>query len=231
MAIARHGDDTRDARLRCRSPTVAGLLPPHPRRGRRLLWCNARVVALGFYTKLGLHTEGDEFDIPGIGPHYVMTRWLAHLRPARVEEAAALSALALRSKATWGYSAEFLERCAGDLAVSESQLRGGARHTIVATVQGEIVGFHTIEPQPTGELLLDAVFVEPAWIGRGIGRELFDHAVGVALKLGAARLVAIADPNAAGFYSRLGMRPDGEVPSPVDPARKLPRFVLDLIAP
>ena len=44
--------------------------------GGGLLWCNARVAALGFYERLGLEREGELFDIPGIGPHYVMTAWL-----------------------------------------------------------------------------------------------------------------------------------------------------------
>lgn len=38
------------------------------------LWCNARVSAVGFYRRLGWETEGEEFDIPTVGPHYIM-RW------------------------------------------------------------------------------------------------------------------------------------------------------------
>ena len=41
-------------------------------RKATILWCNARVVALNFYKKLGFKTIGTEFDIPFIGPHYVM---------------------------------------------------------------------------------------------------------------------------------------------------------------
>jgi ribosomal protein S18 acetylase RimI-like enzyme len=41
-------------------------------RGAGYLWCNARISALGFYQRMGMETVGDEFDIPGIGPHYVM---------------------------------------------------------------------------------------------------------------------------------------------------------------
>ena len=37
-----------------------------------LLWCNARIGALAFYETLGLQTIGPEFDIAGIGAHYVM---------------------------------------------------------------------------------------------------------------------------------------------------------------
>ena len=37
-----------------------------------LLWANARVTALPFYTKLGFGTHGPEFLIEGIGPHFVV---------------------------------------------------------------------------------------------------------------------------------------------------------------
>jgi GNAT superfamily N-acetyltransferase len=40
--------------------------------GARLLWCNARVFACGFYSKLGFEIVGSEFDIPDVGPHYRM---------------------------------------------------------------------------------------------------------------------------------------------------------------
>ena len=42
--------------------------------GGAFLWCNARVGALGFYTRMGLEPVGDEFEMPGIGGHYVMWR-------------------------------------------------------------------------------------------------------------------------------------------------------------
>jgi len=37
------------------------------------LWFNARTSALPFYRKLGFETVGEEFDVPTVGPHYVMT--------------------------------------------------------------------------------------------------------------------------------------------------------------
>lgn len=40
--------------------------------GAEVLWCNARTGALGFYQRLGFETVGDEFEIEGIGPHFVM---------------------------------------------------------------------------------------------------------------------------------------------------------------
>ena len=41
---------------------------------RPSLWCNARLHAVGFYERQGWKVEGDEFDVPDIGPHFVM-RW------------------------------------------------------------------------------------------------------------------------------------------------------------
>ncbi|MFZ6052704.1 GNAT family N-acetyltransferase [Halocola ammonii] len=37
-----------------------------------LLWCDARKVALDFYTKLGFKIKGDWYDKPNIGPHKLM---------------------------------------------------------------------------------------------------------------------------------------------------------------
>ena|ERR1051326_5864857 len=37
--------------------------------GAKLLWCNARTDAVGFYLGLGFEIVGNEFDIPDVGPH------------------------------------------------------------------------------------------------------------------------------------------------------------------
>ena len=42
-----------------------------------LLWCNAREVAFLFYQRLGLQTVEPLFDIPGVGPHKVMYKYLS----------------------------------------------------------------------------------------------------------------------------------------------------------
>jgi GNAT superfamily N-acetyltransferase len=43
----------------------------------RLLWCNARVSALGFYARHGWRVDSEEFDIPTAGPHRRMSKLLA----------------------------------------------------------------------------------------------------------------------------------------------------------
>lgn len=36
------------------------------------IWCNARKKALRFYQNIGFEVISPEFEVPGIGPHYVM---------------------------------------------------------------------------------------------------------------------------------------------------------------
>lgn len=50
--------------------TIAQCQSPPP----TLVWCNARITAAGYYAKLGFAPRGDEFEIEGIGPHFVMAR-------------------------------------------------------------------------------------------------------------------------------------------------------------
>ena len=44
------------------------------KRNHDILWCNAREEAVKFYEKLGFNISGEKFDIPRVGPHYVMWR-------------------------------------------------------------------------------------------------------------------------------------------------------------
>jgi len=36
------------------------------------IWCNARTSAVGFYSKLSFELISEEFEVPGIGPHFNM---------------------------------------------------------------------------------------------------------------------------------------------------------------
>lgn len=40
------------------------------------LWCNARVIAVPFYEKLGMKTFGEQFEIKYVGDHFVMFKYL-----------------------------------------------------------------------------------------------------------------------------------------------------------
>lgn len=41
-------------------------------KGVKLLWCDARLIATGFYEKLNFKIKGQVYEVPKIGPHKLM---------------------------------------------------------------------------------------------------------------------------------------------------------------
>lgn len=39
-----------------------------------IVWCNARESAVGFYEKVGFKIQGKKFNIPNVGPHFLMVK-------------------------------------------------------------------------------------------------------------------------------------------------------------
>lgn len=150
------------------------------------------------------------------------------LRRARAEESSLLTALALRSKAVWGYEEEFMRASAAELTVAPGDLVG--RPAYVVEIEGRVAGFYVLEPLEGGDFELDLFFVEPDSIGRGYGGALFEHALRTAAALGGRRLVIQSDPNAEAFYVRNGARRVGSRPSASIPGRVLPLLEIDLIS-
>jgi len=60
------------------------------------------------------------------------------------------------------------------------------------------------------------MWVAPAYIGTGIGKELFLDAMEKAATLNVREIEIESDPNAEGFYERMGARKVGEVDSEID---------------
>lgn len=150
------------------------------------------------------------------------------IREARPDEARYLSALALRSKAHWGYPKSFMDSCKSELTVEPARIDSDQYHCFVATVDGGTAGFYALERLPDGEYELEALFVEPARIGTGVGRELIEHAKRTVSRLGATRLVIQGDPHAADFYRAAGARQIGHRESGSIPGRYLPLFEITL---
>jgi GNAT superfamily N-acetyltransferase len=73
----------------------------------------------------------------------------------------------------------------------------------VAEADGHPVGWAALILR--GEVgWLEDLWVEPAWIGRGPGRMLFEHVAAEARERGSRRLEWEAEPGAAGFYAHMG---------------------------
>lgn len=151
-------------------------------------------------------------------------RLMMDLRPARLEEARELTELCLRSKSVWGYDAAIMEACRDELTISARDFERSALY--VAVEKEKIVGI-----AQTGVDGIDAylhkLFIDPATIGNRAGRRLF-WSVAIARQKGARHLWIEAQPDAAGFYRKMGAIDDGVVPSQSVLGRVLPRLRTDI---
>ncbi|MCZ2847236.1 GNAT family N-acetyltransferase [Modestobacter sp. VKM Ac-2978] len=147
------------------------------------------------------------------------------VRPATPDEAGFLTELALRSKAYWGYPADFLAACRAHLTVDPADCDGASVR--VAECGGQVLGFWRLAPtdDPVRGELTD-LFVEPRAIGSGVGRLLVTDAVAHARARGWRTLELDADPRAEAFYRNLGAVRIGLSPSTASPGRSLPRMSL-----
>jgi GNAT superfamily N-acetyltransferase len=150
------------------------------------------------------------------------------VRCAQAGEAASLTELCLRSKAHWGYDADFMRLCVPTLTVSEQSIAQG-RVLVAIDGAGDAVGTASVLPDGN-DADLGLMFVEPGAIGGGVGRTLFKAAVGLARGLGYRRMTILADVNAAPFYERMGARFLRQSPSDAIPGRMLPLYEYDLVS-
>ena len=94
------------------------------------------------------------------------------IRAAREDEASALTALCLRSKAHWGYDADFLTASERSLTVSKGRVTEG--RVLVAEDKDErLMGVAAADPLKDGAFDLALLFIEPDAIGHGVGEKLF----------------------------------------------------------
>jgi GNAT superfamily N-acetyltransferase len=83
------------------------------------------------------------------------------------------------------------------VAVAEQRTR------VVTDGDGPIVGFATVADS-AGFVELEDLFVEPAWMRRGIGRQLVLDVVARARRAGSARIEVTANEHARAFYEDAG---------------------------
>lgn len=144
------------------------------------------------------------------------------IRPARPDEAAALTALAIRSKAHWGYDATFMALAAPHLAIPPDLLAAG-RVWVSHDGDPRPLGVMALSlPDATGLIDLAHLFVDPPAMGQGHGTVLLQHARLTARAEGAHRLRVLSDPHAAAFYQSQGAVQIGTAPSDAIPDRRLP---------
>ena len=133
--------------------------------------------------------------------------------------------MALEAKRYWGYPEHWIKHWESDLTISSDFIHDN--YVYVAEENGQIQGFYALIV--TGDKAeLDHMWVRPTLIGMGIGKELFLDAMERAASLKVIAVEILSDPNAAGFYRRMGATEIGETDASFDGVtRKLPRLKIE----
>ena len=153
------------------------------------------------------------------------------IRPARPDEAGVLTEIAHAAKRHWGYPENWIAHWKTDLTITPDFI---ANNEMFVAVSGEeIVGCCAIvlSELPSGDSLaeLEHMWIKPEHMGTGVGRALFMHAREHSADLKVPAMELSADPNAEGFYRRMGAKRIGEVQSEIEgKPRVLPRMSVNL---
>jgi GNAT superfamily N-acetyltransferase len=150
------------------------------------------------------------------------------IRDARPGDATRISELAMRSKAHWGYTADFMEQCRGELEIDSARLVEADFVYRVVELANTMVGFHAIHILSPGKYELEGLFVEPGHIGCGVGRCLIEDALQLIGNKGGGELLIQGDPHAERFYLAAGARQIGTRESGSVAGRHLPLFQIDI---
>jgi GNAT superfamily N-acetyltransferase len=145
------------------------------------------------------------------------------IRPALASELDHLTDVALRSKAHWGYDTAFMDACTGALTFTPEL----AAHTHVIEADGQVCGLYTLLIEQD-HAQLENLFVVPEHIGKGYGRDLWQHAVVQARASKKPTLLIESDPNAQSFYERMGAQQVNTVLSSCIEGRTLPLIMFKL---
>jgi GNAT superfamily N-acetyltransferase len=147
------------------------------------------------------------------------------IRIALPEDAATLTKIAHDAKRHWGYPEHWITHWKDDLTISPDFV--AANQVFVAEDGSQIMGFYAlIIRQNKAEL--DHMWVAPAYIGSGVGKELFIHAMQNAAGSNLQEVTISSDPNAEGFYQKMGAHRVGETLSEIESqSRTLPKLTID----
>jgi GNAT superfamily N-acetyltransferase len=126
---------------------------------------------------------------------------------ATPEQTGILTTITIAAKRHWNYPESWIQTWLPSLTVTAEYIQ--SNETWVAIEGEQYVAYYSLKLD--GEFLwLDNLWVLPEFIGQGIGKWLFHHAVERSRGTGATALKIEADPNAQDFYEKIGAQKIGE---------------------
>lgn len=146
------------------------------------------------------------------------------IKEANSSQADLLSKIAFESKKYWGYSDEFMEKCREDLTVTADYIENNLVKVIYSNQL--VAGFYAFDIKM---MMLDALFVSPSFIDKKIGILLWNDLIDELKDRQINKFTFDSEPNAVGFYKKMGAVQVGETISSVDKTRRLPFMECEVI--
>lgn len=138
---------------------------------------------------------------------------MIQIRRVLPTDADVLTRIAISAKRHWDYPERWLEIWKPQLTFTPDYFIENESWT--AEADNVPVGFYTLQ-EKDGNAWVENLWVLPEHIGQGIGRQLFLHALSRSRAKGHLLIQLEADPNAAGFYEKMGMHKIGERTSEIE---------------
>jgi len=135
------------------------------------------------------------------------------IQHATPDQAETLTKIAFAAKCHWGYPECWIQLWLPILTVSPEFVE--QHDTYVALKDGKEIGFYAIAVEDK-RASLKHLWVLPEYMGMGVGAKLFRHALSRCKEIRAHTLEIESDPNAQGFYERMGAKKVREATSEVD---------------
>lgn len=139
------------------------------------------------------------------------------VRKATNPDIASINEIMQLSKAHWGYDEAFMDAFMQKFSINENYLANQNVHIIFK--DKDIIGFFSFIFHDNDSLELDHFFLHPNYIGKGLGKRLWKECCIVASGLGAKEFILWSDPQAEGFYAKMGCKKIGVKKSPFMPNR------------
>lgn len=137
------------------------------------------------------------------------------LKDAVADDLSSINNILRLSKAHWGYDSEYLDRFMKKLGITQAYLE---RHTIkLFYIDGALAGFFNFSVNDENLYELDNFFLHPSYIGKGMGRKLWDACCQAASEQEKDEFIIWSDPNAEQFYIKMGCEKIGVRQSPMIP--------------
>lgn len=125
----------------------------------------------------------------------------------KLEQAEKLTEIAISAKRHWNYPEAWIQHWLPQLTISAEYI--SANEVWMMIDAEKPIAFYSISQNEEG-YELGHLWVLPEYIGRGIGKQLLQHAFERCKPLNITTLKIYADPNAQTFYERMGAKKVGE---------------------